>query len=199
MSDSGRPKVGGIPLASLSKAPMGIVRGGTTTAAWDEYKKRQYAQSDALRAHQDAQHKAVVEAGQTPGVTSALLSFNFSSAGNPKVHLEYVFRDSALNRDCVAEIMATPRPDNPKEPDLALVMICLECLKRTGRQDDSQLLIRSSVRKFWLDETKAGPWVDQLGRLWHIAGTITTADRIQCDARGCTYRFRIDDSKVREA
>jgi hypothetical protein len=195
MSDKGSPKAGGIPLGE-HMAPMGFVRGGTTTAKWDEYKKRQYHQSERHRAHQDTQRAAVQEAAKTPGISSALLSFNLGGPANPKVHLEYVYRDSALNRDCVAEVLSMPNPEGGEE--LALVMVCLECMKRTGRQDDSQLLIRESVRKFWLDTSKAGHWVDQLGHFWQIAGTITTAGRIHCDARGCTYRFQIDDSKVRE-
>jgi hypothetical protein len=176
-----------------------FVKGGTTTSAWDREKQEQYARSDALRAHQDRQYDAIHSAQDKPNIAAGMLSHELLGRGNPKVVIEYVYGDSALNRECLAELCMAPKVDNPDESEMVLVLVCPRCLQRTGRQDDSQLVIRESHRKFWLDDTKKGTWLNGVdGSVHPIAGTITLADRVKCPALGCTWAFRIDDSKLRE-
>ncbi len=176
-----------------------FVRGGTTSDAWDQQKARQYAQSDALRAAQDGRYQAIDEAQGKPNIATGMLSRQLLSRANPKVVIEYVYGDAALNRECLAEIALAPLPDNPDESEMVLVLVCPHCLKRTGRMDDSQVMIRESHRKFWLDDTKKRVWHNHAdGSVHMLAGNVTLKDRVKCTALGCAWAFRIDDSKLRE-
>lgn len=184
-------KIMGVPLAVL-------VRGGTTSSAWDQEKLRQYAQSEALRAHQDSQFAAVEGAQGKPNIAAGMLSRELLGRGNPKVVIEYCYRDSVLNRECLAEVVVVPKVDSD-EQELALVLVCPKCLERTGRMDDSQCIIRQSNRMFWLDTTKPSMWVNPMTGAAHaVAGTITLNDKVQCSALGCTWRFTIEASKLWE-
>lgn len=192
---------------TIAGVPIDVfVKGGTTTTHWDNEQKALAAQSEELRAHQDAQRAEVVRARREGGAIASLLSMQLASQGNPKVLIEYVYRDSALNRECIGELAQLPDSERPGENDLALILVCPYCLKRTGRQDQSQLMIRHSVRPFdvrWSTELDYPQdkrhWVNPLDGSFHnIAGLVTTRDRVKCDALGCSFRFRIDDSQLRE-
>lgn len=188
MSDE---KVGGVPLTV-------IVKGGTSTSAWDRQKAEQYRQSDELRAHQDRQRQAVAEAQGQPNVRAALLSRQLLSPTNPKVVIVYKGRDSALDRDCLCELVLSPRAD-ADEDEMILVLVCPKCLERTGRMDDSQVIIRSSHKRMHLDTSRAGAWINPLdGQVHHLAGEITIDEKCKCDAVGCTWRFAIEASKLKE-
>lgn len=176
-----------------------FVRGGTTTTAWDLEKQRQYAQSDELRAAQDRRYQAIEDAKGKPNIAAGMLSRQLLGRGNPLTVIEYVYGDSALNQECLAEIAVAAKVDNPDESEMVLLLVCPYCLRRTGRMDDSQVVIRESHRKFWLDTKKARLWRNHVdGSVHPLAGNITLADRVKCTALGCTWRFRIDDGKLRE-
>ncbi len=205
MSDDDKvvtPDVGRIAGAPLDM----FVKGGTTSSAWDEEQKRLAAQSDYLRQHQDQQFQAIEDAGEQGGALAGMLSFQLDQPGSPKVIIEYCYRDSALNRECIAQIARVAHPSDPSQPDLALIVVCPYCLHRTGRQDQSQILIRKSVREFFIRPStdpdfpeQKKHWINPVdGTFHHVAGTVTTKDAIRCQALGCTFRFRIDDSKLRE-
>jgi hypothetical protein len=190
MSDE--PKVGGVPMA--------FVRGGTTSAQWDADKARQRQASEERRAYQDRQYDAVEAAQGSLDTKAALLSrgsVNFKT--NPKVVIEYIFRDAALNREALCEIAIVPHPQDPSENDMILVIVCPRCLERTGHMDDAQLMIRESHRKFWIDTDRARIWTNPVDRSVHnLAGDVTANDRCQCSALGCQWAFRIEKSKLWE-
>lgn len=179
---------------------MAFVRGGTTSSAWDAEKARLHHESDQRRAHQDKQYDAIDAAQGSLDTKAAMLSRgSVNSRTNPKVVIEYVYNDSVLNREALCEVAMVPHPEDSSQPDMILVLVCPRCLERTGRQDDAQLVIRESHRKFWLDTDKASIWYNPIdGSVHNLAGTITVQDRCQCSALGCQWAFRIDDSKLRE-
>lgn len=196
---AGEGRIAGLPIDAW-------VRGGTTTQKWDEEQKQLDAQSDYLRDHQDKQYQAVADAETHGGAIAGMFSQQLLHRGNPKVVIEYCYRDSALNRDCLAELYTLPSESNPGEIVLGLVIVCPRCLQRTGRQDKSQLNIRTDIREFYL-RSSTDPDYPEDKRIWvnpmdgqphQIAGTITTRDAIKCPALGCTWKFRIDDSKLKE-
>lgn len=183
MSEEPR-KIAGVPLTSF-------VKGGSTTAAWDAEKKRFYKEAETRRAHQDHQREGVRWAAGRQDAAAGLLSLQLSGQGNPKVCLIYKGKDSALDQHCLCEVAIT----GPEKMLLALV--CPKCLERTQRMEDSQVIIRSEHRTFWLDPTRAALWVDpQSGLSYQLAGTITTADLLSCSALGCDWKFRIDNSEL---
>lgn len=180
----------------IAGVPEAFVKGGTTSSAWDRQKARQYAESDARRAYQDRQRRAVKRGAQMPNVMAGLLSKQLSHPANMKVVLKYKAPDSALDQDCICELIRHPVPDDPTKQGLILALVCPECTKRTGREDDAQCIIRSWVREFWLDE-RPGIYIDPLtGIQVNVAGTITTRDKVSCPALGCSWKFRIDNSEL---
>lgn len=181
------------------KAPVGLVRGGTTTAAWDAMKARQYRQSDARRAKQDRAKAINRKSQQFSCIRSDFRSFKLLSRANPQVVITYRQRDRALDRQAVCEIFITPWPERPGAFQLVMTLVCPKCMERTGRQDDSQVIIQQSHRMWWLDETKPGTFTHpEDGSFHRIAGTVTTQDVCKCAAQGCQWSFRIDDSVLRE-
>jgi len=181
-------KIGGIPLDVF-------VKGGTTSTRHDEEKKRQYARSDEARRHQDKQKSAVAASSGHPGIASALVSHSLQSAANPQVVLTYKAKDHALEQDAICNIVLHPNDEG--DLGMILVLVCPECLRRTGRQDDSQVMIKDWHRQFWLDNTRKGVWQNHVdGSIVKIAGTVTTRDICSCTALGCSWRFRIEDSEL---
>lgn len=177
------------------EAPLGaFVKGGTTSSTWDREKKRQYRSADARRRHQDRQRQAVKHAAGSSAVRAALLSLQLGSPQNPKVCLTYKARDAALERDAICELIEQPEHG---VTHYILVLVCPVCLHATGRQDDAQTMVNSRHKKLWLDESKRGIYVDpDSGMSYQLAGRITVGELCKCDALGCNWKFRIDDSKL---
>jgi hypothetical protein len=175
-------KIAGVPVGTF-------VKGGTTSSQWDAQKQRFYAETEKRRAHQDAQRSAAASAPGRPNRKGALMSLQLSGPGNPKVCLTYKAKDSALDRQCLCEI-ALHEGDK-----MILALVCPRCLERTQRMDDSQVIVRSEHREFWLDSSRAGAWVDpNSGLAYQLAGTVTTRDLLSCSALGCDWKFRIENS-----
>lgn len=183
----------------IAGVPMGLVKGGTTSSAWDQRVAKHHAQSDRLRSHYDWQRDQIARAANSPNERAAMMSLNMLSTESPKVVLTYKYRDSALDRECICQLAMAPNPDDPGTQGMILVLVCPKCLERHGRQDDAQLQIKDWHRQFWLDDTKKSVYVNPHdGSVHQIAGTITSADAMTCSALGCTWRFRIDNSKLYE-
>lgn len=185
-----------VSTGKIAGVPANVfVKGGTTSLKWDREQKRQYEQADARRRHQDRQRAAVRAASGSPGIRAALLSMQLSAPMNPKVVLTYKARDRALEREAICELIE--EKDSEGNLQYRLLLVCPKCLERTGRQDYAQTMVWSAQKKFWLDDSKAGIWVDpESGMSYRIAGSITTAERCQCTALGCDWKFRIEDSKL---
>lgn len=186
----------------IAGLPDVFVKGGTTTGEWDRQKAQQYKQSDELRAHQDKQRQAVRHAAEKGGAVTGLLSYQLMAPTNPKVVIEFCYNDSALNRECLSELAMQPDPLNPGRVHLVLVLVCPKCLKRTGRQDDAQVMIHSAKKEFHLTMFAEGDprqhWHSHVDGSYHrLAGTVHTVDRCKCDALGCDWEFQISDSKLR--
>lgn len=179
----------------IAGVPVGFVKGGTTSSAWDAMKAKQYDDSDRRRAHQDRQRSAVAHAAQDPRAKSALFSMQLHSDANPKIVLNYKAKDSALDQECIGNFTVVPTDGEASEPGLVLVLVCPKCLERTGRQDDAQVMVKSWEKQLWLDDSKKGVWINHVdGSVHHLAGTLTVKDICSCTALGCNWRFRIDDS-----
>jgi len=192
---------------SIDGPPLDIfVKGGTTTQRWDDEKKAFYADTEARQAHQDKQRQAVMDASAHGGAIAGIHSMQLMHGGSPKVVIHYRKRDKALETDAECEIAVMPDPTNPTETGMILALVCPKCLERTGKQFDSQIQIKSWEKKFWLRPSSDPDfpadkriWVNYMdGRPVMIAGTITVADICRCDATGCSYAFRIEDSELWE-
>lgn len=198
-------------MAKIPKAaPDVFVKGGTTSAAWDREKNRQYQQTSDGRAQMGKWSHAVKTGEFKPTDNSSTVkgkammsSLRLGQDAHPKILLKYRTGDVSQYDEVLCELLTgLPHPD-PASPttDSAIVMLCPQCMRRTQRQDDAQLIIRRSHRKFHfepypLTDPRSHFAHPMLGTVQIIAGEITSEDAMTCTALGCTWKFRIDKSTV---
>src|SRR5258706_10595654 len=133
MSDS--EKDGG---SSIGASPLQIiVKGGTTSAAYDKQRAEQKHMAELGRAHQD---KQIAASSAGPRMTregfvaSQLTSLRLSDSGSPQLVLYYKNRDKTTRQECVANLVMVGS-------DPAFVMVCPKCLERGEPQGSSQMIV----------------------------------------------------------
>lgn len=175
-------------------APMGLVRGGTTSSRYDQCIAERTADAEARRAHED-RIAAAVEGGEE-GVIARVGACNFVTAISPKLVLQYMNRDGSVRQECLSEITMYPVADGTL--DLMFTLVCPKCLERGLPSGECQVMVRNSHRKFHRDERKKGVIVVETvdGPLVvHRDCTVTCDDIIRCSNVYCNWAVRIDDSK----
>lgn len=202
MSDE--PQKGGG--SSIGASPLTIiVKGGTTSSAYDNERERQKAAAEAGRAHQEKQEEAArFGAGMTEGgfVHSKLTSMRMMDNGSPRVVFYYMNKDKTVRQECVSELVLTLG-------DELFTLACPKCLERKESHGSSQIMVKKSHRYWeldWRPPSKggvAGTLVrlkDPYGKEFFVrlAGTITVQDIIRCSNLGCTWAVQIDKSEVWE-
>jgi hypothetical protein len=186
--------------------PTVLVKGGTTTSAYDRDMAKRRADAERRRAIQDGQ-AAVARRGPTRDQGGFSLG-RFGSArmiteDSPRLVLFYMNKDKTVRQECKSEVTFYEHPTNPGEMDTMFAMVCPRCLERGVAQGESQMLVKSAHRKFWIDERTKGAVValrDPWGNLDPviICGTVTVQDVVRCNNYNCDYAVRISDSKVYE-
>jgi hypothetical protein len=195
MSD---PEKGG---SSIGASPLQIiVKGGTTSSAYDKQRAAQKHAAELGREHQDKQQRAAdFGSGLTKDgfVSAHLTSLRMMDNGSPRLVFYYLNRDKSVRQECVGEIVMTP------EGDELFTLVCPKCLERGESHGSAQVMVRKSHRKFFLDTRKQGTLVqlvDPFGKPFHvrICGTIYCEEILRCTNVGCTWAVKIADSKVEE-
>jgi hypothetical protein len=189
------------------QAPMGMVRGGTTSMRYDREVKQREVEAEARRAYQDKQYGAGREAAQRGDTVTRLGSMRLINESSPRLVLSYLRRDKTVRQQCKSEITMMPIEGKQNEWEIMFAMVCPHCVARGVPQGQAQMLIRSENRKFSLDERLKGTIVV----LDHdygdgmpfkepviIAGTVTAHETIRCDNHNCTFACRIDNSNIIE-
>jgi len=189
------PRVASPPVVDFG-APDIFVKGGTTTSAWDNQLAQQRADTEARRAHQDAEyaqskatpHEARMQSMKLGGSQSSAMAVLALKHAKDNIFLDWI----------ICEVI-------DQGDELALNMACPRChAKNPGHEPD--MLIRQSNRSWWLDP-KPPKWMREVGsdRVWVnpkdgstyvVAGSVHTQDWIKCTGLGCTWTFKIDDSVV---
>jgi len=183
-------------------APLVIVKDGTTSTAQDRLNHEQRVDAEARRREDDAR-RAVLNGPQLSdsGFTIHRLgSLNLLDGDSPKLVLHYMNHDGTVRQDCESEITQEMGADGQLVTMFA--MVCPKCVARGVAMGHAQMLVRDTHRMFDLDSRKAGPVVVEYSWGFRkqviVAGTVSCHDIIKCDAAGCGYKVRIDDSKVWE-
>lgn len=184
-----------------------IVKGGTTSSAYDKARNEQKQLTELGRAHQEKQEQAS-KAGAVMTkegfVHSKLSSMRMMDNGSPRVVFYYLKKDKTVWQECVGELVMLP------DGDELFTLVCPKCLERGEPHGSSQVMVKKSHRKWALDTRtraqggKAGTMVqliDPYGKPFHvrICGTVYVDDIVRCANFGCTWAVRIADSKVEEA
>jgi hypothetical protein len=186
----------------MAVSPFDLVRGGTTTQAYDQQLAMQRADTAKRRAHDDLQRSA---AARTDAKLCKVADLG-SHQNHAIIVLDVLARDKSIQEHIICELSA-------EDDDLVLVVVCPRCVFTLNRrQTESQLTIRRSHRGFDLDTRtvaeggSAGkPWGDPTlpdhhpNKWYQLAGEITTHRPVRCDHLGCGYRFAIDKNVLRSA
>jgi len=186
--------------------PVVIVKGGTSTGAYDREREKRKADAEMRRAQLDEQMAAGRQGATVDqsGFTLARLgSARMVTEHSPRLVLYYMNRDHTVRQECKSEITTTEHPTDPARLDMTFALVCPRCLERGEPQGESQMLVRESHRKFWIDERTKGSVIalrDPWGNLDPviICGTVTVQDIVRCKNYNCNYAVRINDSKVYE-
>jgi hypothetical protein len=194
-------------------APLGLVKGGTTSAAYDEMLKASEWDANRRRATADRQAQ-IAQRGARQGEAARLGSTSFLR-GAPRAVFFYLNRDGTIRQECVSEITMI-EGNEPGKLDLMFTIVCPRCLERGVPQGHSQCQVRSSHRRFHIREDphtiKMGTERVLLGKgqvvklstpdgqPWPVivCGSITCDDVIRCDNYNCDWAVRIDESRVYE-
>src|SRR5215471_3308625 len=203
MADGQTPKPNG------SAAPTVWVQGGSTSSKHDKWMAKRQAEAKARREAEDNKF-AVARARPNEA------RIRQHKLGGRKEHPSVVLglkhpKDQTVQDWMICELVMQPRPDNPDESELMLMMHCPGCIMTHGRPaDDTVMHIRQSNRMFHVDQRKrdqrklnpvlhmcAGEiWVspEDKNEVVLVAGMVTTDDWCKCPL--CKWEFKIDDSVV---
>lgn len=219
MSDDKKVAQHGLSRSTPLVAPMGFVKGGTTSAREDERVAALHADTHRRRAMEDSRFRAArahaphdLKQLRNTGISARM---NQMSLGGADSHAMVVLglkhkKDNQILDWITCEISVQGAE---ADAELLLIICCPQCVFRHGRHpQDSQLTIRQSNRKFYLDQrtrnerqpnAKLGfcagePWVNPSDpdEVITVAGMVTTEDWIKCPNLGCSWEFKIDDSVV---
>jgi len=189
------PKPGGF-------APIGLVKGGTTSGRFDQKVRREEHRAERAR---DAERSRFALQGvhQTSKglVHSAISQHTSMDQSTPRIVLSFLNRDKTNRQQCVCEVMIETKPDGT--PRRAVTMVCPRCVARGIPQGQAQLIIRDDHREFWIDEKRNNEVEEVISpgeptEYIVICGTLTTRDRIRCSHHNCDFACRIDNSNVYE-
>lgn len=181
-------------------APVVIVKGGTTSSRYDQQIKLKEADAERRRQIQDQREQRAQNLVGEDGSIATLGSHRLINGASPRLVLQYLNRDRTVRQECISEITQIEGKD-PGTLDTMFSLVCPKCLERGLPQGESQLFVKDSHRKFFLDTKKAGVQVVEYGymkQIVHICGTVTVNDVIRCSNYNCTWAVQIADSKVME-
>lgn len=189
------------PPANAPTAPEIIVRGGTTSARYDQEMARRRLDAERRRRLEDRRHvQARAGAQMTPeGFTVARIGQRGISTESPRLVLNYLNKDKTIRQQAIGEITQLAMPSG--ELATMFTMVCPACVSRGVPQAEAQMMINDKHRKFYLDERKRGPVrldTPDGPLVVIICGTVSVDDRIRCNNVNCGYSCRINDSNVYE-
>lgn len=152
---------------------------------------KEEAEANQRRGGQEQQRQ--IAAGQHgPGSVASMRSRKLITEDSPRLVLFYRKHEQY----CLSEITMVP---NGSSLEPMFTLVCTGCLLRGVPQGQAQLQVRSSNRKFSIDDSKRGPQKIHEGgvpRIVQSCGTVTVEEKVRCGS--CGWTVRIVDSKVEE-
>lgn len=171
-----------------------IVRGGTTSTAYDNEQARRVADAEQRRKQLDAD----VKLGTTPIEQGGGRMFNYNFAdpiATPKVHLQYVNSKKEVLMDQLCELVTDEISGNK-----ILQFVCPKCVMRGVHPGEAQCTVRDQNRQWHLDVKGAGgisrvETVDMHGRKllepYLNAGVVMDTDVLRCPNFNCGSSYKI--------
>lgn len=181
-----------LPEAERNRLQL-LVRGGTTSSAYDKELQQRMADAEVRRAEADADRKVA----QVPIEQGGGLLFENKLADpltGPRVLIKYVGKTKEVLMEQLCELVA-----DELTGDHMLIFVCPECFRRGVPSQFAQCHVRSKHRQWHLDlreagQVKAARNSDSIGGIEYYthAGNIMDTDVLRCDGVNCGCSFKID-------
>ncbi len=171
-------------------APVVLMKGGTTSSAFDAEVRRASLEAEARRAEQEQDRAAADVPIEQGGAMRRTLDMGLPGR-HPVAVLWCPTRDGTRERFMTCEVTEA---ESNGEVVLTLIMVCPRCVERGIPQDQAQMQIRSNHRAWYLDtRTRGHVFKDpDSGELHVLAGTVTGPGPYTCAAFNCGFKFSID-------
>jgi hypothetical protein len=183
----------------LAKAPEAIVRGGTSSGAWDKEMKMRLSDAEQRRA-QDAAERQL---GNIPVEQGGAMNFERKLTDpleHPRVLLAYVGWGKEIRHEQLCELVFD---DTQNPPCHIMIFVCPECHERGTPAELCQLHVRDNHRSWHVDtkgagEVKAVKNSAVAGGIefYRYAGRIMDTDVLRCDNVNCGCGFKIDKNRL---
>lgn len=177
------------------RPPSAIVRGGTTSSAYDSEMAQRLSEADQRRA-QDAAERHL---GTIPIEQGGALNFERKLADpavHPMVLLQYVGWGKEVLHEQLCELVFD---DLQEPPAHILVLVCPECFRRGVPVQFAQMHVRDNHRSWAIDTRAAGQMKAVKNQaavggieFYHNAGKIMDTDILRCDGVNCGTSFKIN-------
>lgn len=175
-----------------------FVRGGTTTSRNDQMFAALWQDAEKRR-NQEANARGL---GQTPLEQGGGVMFEHPLSGKGQADLprawllltyltprgEVMTDGNGRPVQCLADFVMGL--DN----DTMVIIVCPKCIARGMHQDQAQIMVRNSNRRFHFIAAKGSPTFTFEGMLFHNAGMIESSEKFVCP--NCSWTARIDKNRV---
>jgi hypothetical protein len=183
-----------LPEAERSRLQL-LVRGGTTSSAYDKEMQQRIADAEVRRAEADADRKIA----QIPIERGGGMIFENKLADpmtGPRVLIKYVGRTKDVLMEQLCELVA-----DEMSGDHMLIFVCPECFRRGVPSGFAQCHVRSKHRQWHLDLKDAGTIKSVRNsdmpnglEFYTHAGSIMDTDVLRCDGTNCGASFKIHNN-----
>jgi len=181
------------------RAPELLVRGGTTSSAYDKEMAMRLSEADERRA-QDAAERQL---GTIPIEQGGALNFERKLADpveSPRVLLAYVGWGKEIIHEQLCELV---HDDTAAVPHNILIFVCPECHRRGVPAQFAQLHVRDMHRRWSIDTREAGQVKAVKNsavaggiEFYTNAGRIMDTDALRCDNVNCGAAFKIHKNRL---
>lgn len=167
--------------------PTIIVRGGTTSSAFDTQVAELKADQLRRQAEQDQEIQLVRKEGAR--------RYEMDLGTPNKAPVAVIQVEVGAKREQFIQADVVVSSDASGGLVMQLVIICPKCVSRNIPQSQAQLTIDSRNKRWSLDERTAGQvWIEPgTENAYVLAGTVDVAETCSCPNVGCGFKFRISN------
>lgn len=188
------------PPGVIDGAPDVFVRGGTPTMKSERLYEERFREAEQRRNVADEEKRIgniPIEQGGGQLRTSQLTQH----PEIPKAYLGLKYVDRlgqpiVINGTpvvCCADLIIGMDPDKPLE--LTIILVCPKCMQGGQKhQQDAQLTIRQSNKRFEFVAAKGDPMFEHDGKMYRSAGVVVQSESFKCS--DCGWKARIDNNRV---
>jgi len=176
---------------------QGIVRGGTTTSAYDNALQASMADAEKRRDQDDADKRLA----QVPVERGGAMMFQREFAPqmtSPRVLIRYVGKGRDVLSEQLCELVVD---DSSGREEHMLIFVCPACFERGVPSGFAQCHVKSTHRKWYIDTKEAGQIKAARNsdapsgqEFYTTAGTVMDTDVLRCDNVNCGAAFKIHNN-----